>query len=183
MFQKNIIVLKFVFVFLLFWTFLIFFGIPNVKKYIKNDSLVVQSVKESSVDPILAPSIVICSTNPATGIGWKIGNGKIENASMADVLRFYRFVCGSADDLQNCISDKTYGLDEAVLRLSFAGGQFEELRSPGHFRSDIRLTGFGQCHTLKKNATILPTGRSYQEGFLTLTLNSSLDHLLRGLFS
>ena len=159
--------------------FLYFFGAPNVKKYVMDESFEVQLVesKSSSKKLIPAPSIVICPTNPSTSMGWKINKEKLDiDTFWARDETFYRFVCGTAEDLPRCIWDQTYSLEETVVRLSTAGGQYQEFGSSGYFRSDITFTGFGQCHILQRNATILPSGRSLEEGFLTLTLNNSLDY-------
>ena len=178
MITKN--TLKFFVINLLFLVFLLLFGIPSLNKYMKNESLEVVSVdSESSYKPVLAPSIVICPTNPNTSIGWKIEKEILDTVSISDSLQFYKFICGSAENLSDCILDKSYSLEESIFRFTSAGSRFKEFQSLGHFTTDITLPLNGQCHKLENNATILPGGRSLEEGFLTLTLNSSLNFLIR----
>ena len=178
MISKNTI--KLFVITMLFLIFLLLFGIPSVNKYIKNESLEVVSVdSESSYKPILAPSIVICPTNPNTSIGWKIEKKILDSLTILDSLQFYKFICGSVENLPDCILDKSYSLEESIFRFTSAGSRFKEFPSLGHFTTDITLPLHGQCHKIESNATILPGGRSLEEGFLTLTLNSSLNFMIR----
>ena len=180
MLKQTIAALKLFFILSLFLIFLFLFGIPNVKKFLRDESFVVQSLKtESPTNPIPGPSIVVCPVNPITAIGWKISLDKF--ADWDDISRTFSFVCGAEPDLHSCIWDKTYSLEEAVIEFSSAGSD-DEFGSAGHFKTDITLSGLGQCHTLENNVTILPGGRSLAEGFLSLTLNSSLDYFIRNWF-
>ena len=148
--------------------FLIGFGIPNLRKYLQDDSLVVFS-KEFLTNPIQAPAITICPINQNTGFGLKTKSFKSNET-------FLHNSCGSGEtDIENCIMKQTYSLKESVPNIAFAGRYLELSETFGHFSSDISCIrcGWGQCHTLEENITILTFGK-IDLGPLTFALNKSL---------
>ena len=54
----------------LFLIFLFGFDLPNFRKYLKDDSVLVLS-KEILINPTQAPAITFCPTNPISGFGLK----------------------------------------------------------------------------------------------------------------
>ena len=160
-----------IFVFLLFFIFLWFFGIPNIKKYLENDSFVVLS-RKSLARPISAPAIRICPINPKTGLCWKQPNLQ----GLTDLNKVYNFMCGKAVDISQCILHNTYSLDEAVYGITLDGHFDERFNAEDFFKSDITISTAGQCHTLDGNISMNTVPEALAVGFLGLQLNSSLGY-------
>ena len=110
--------------------------------------------------------------NPNTTQGWKMNNfynpRNISNAACGDIVE---------EDFASCILQKTFSKQETIFKFSHAG-QGKIVNASEHFNSDVSYTPPGQCHTLKGNAKILTFGDSFQRGFLSFTLNSTLDYII-----
>ena len=154
--------------------FLIGFGLPNLRKYLKDESVEVMS-KEILKSSTQAPAITICPINPNSGVGLKTNQTKQPNDT------FFKMMCGqweTAQDIEKCVIEQTYKISEAVPNISHAGSflHFKPSKNSEQFTTDITCIGcgWGQCYTLEKNATILTFGK-LEFGPLTFALNKSLN--------
>ena len=110
MFKQVKVLLQPIYILVLLSIFLIWFGIPNVEKFLKDESIVVLH-KEYLPRPVPAPMIKICHYSE-TGVGWK---------GLKDVWsNFYRAVCEEVkeEDIEDCIHNNTWSLSESVFSFS-----------------------------------------------------------------
>ena len=160
-----------IYVLLLSAIFLWFFGYPNIKKFLENESFVVPS-RRISARPIPAPAIRICPVNPETGISWKQTNLE----GLTDFNKVYNFMCGKSVDISQCILQNTYNLEEAISGLSLDGHYWKRFESEKFFSSDITTSPAGQCHTLEGNVSMNTLPEALSMGYLGFYLNSSLGY-------
>ena len=153
---------KIVYVCILFSAFLYAFGIPNLKKYLEDESVVVLK-REYASEPIDAPSITMCpfNTNRSVLTGWKTGN------------RFSK-ICQEAtkENLISCLTNNSYSLQESITKLKV--GQENIAKTEGLFKSEIFFNEYGQCHTLTKQLPIPKYGKS-QADRLRINMNATLQ--------
>ena len=111
MLKKLFAILKLSFVTLLFLFFVMFFGLPSFKLYLKKGILVSESTDMSVDNKIIPPAITICAKNKASDFGWK---GSLLN--ITSEFSFYETFCSEleGDKLMMCINDETYSLNETV---------------------------------------------------------------------
>ena len=100
---------KILFISLLFFVFIFWFGFPSLEKYLKK-GVIVQISKDSSSDgKVQAPAATLCALNQTTGKGWKMSNNVTDYDSMYNI-------CKESDgvNLTACINASTYSLDEIL---------------------------------------------------------------------
>ena len=155
------------YIFILFILFFTGFGITSINKYMKDESIEIVS-KEFLTEPILAPSVTICPTNPLRANGLKI-----------------KEPCGSKtnDDLLACIMRNTYTLTEALVGIGLPNQKmkngetfhYQEITRANlsrHFSS--RMFTYN-CHTIRSGIEIRTYGK-IKKGPLRVLLNDSLDY-------
>ena len=70
MLKKVLPILKLCFVIFLYLLFLIHFGLPSLKLYLKKGILVSESIDVSIDGKIAPPAITICAQNKESDFGW-----------------------------------------------------------------------------------------------------------------
>ena len=163
---------KLFYVAFLFSAFLTVFGIPNINKYLDDESVVVES-KEYSFEPMPAPAITVCPFNPnfMKISGWKTEENETFSGKWFE--RTFSNICRDASDSEvvKCLFKKSYTLQESIIYLKL-GSKPEN--TTGHFKSEIFFNDYGQCHTLMDNFTLPKYGASSKNLF-QLNLNKSLQ--------
>ena len=124
-------IIKAIYVSFLCGIFLILFGIPCLRQYYEDRS-VVEVSWEIMEEPIKVPNIVICSTESL-----RFGNRYKE----CEGLR--------GEEMIRCMYFNTLELDKTILKLRYSGRDLEPTQ---HF--EVEMTPLGQCHIIEENATI-----------------------------
>ena len=119
----------------LFLIFLFGFDLPNFRKYLKDDSVLVLS-KEILINPTQAPAITFCPTNPISGFGLKTIYGNKYKPNDTLFKNIWRH-CNPDRDIGKCVMEETYDLEEAVPNMALAGSYLKKLESIERFTSDI----------------------------------------------
>ena len=114
----------------LFLSFLFWFGIPKIKKYLDNDSIVIETVEEAPDKKAWTPAITVCG---ALGDAWKYDPFEVCNET-------------SGDRLMQCFLNSTLSKEEMF---TFIGPGGEDWETKAIFSLDITLINFGSCFTLK----------------------------------
>ena len=172
--EKALPVLQACFAIFLFLVFTWLFAIPNIAKYLDDESLIIESYETPPASTeIAAPSIMLCPANPVTGLGWTN-----ENVSLKSSVGIFKTACDQAtDDLEACVVDNTYKFEESILDVILPGQD----KSVGleAFKSDMTFAPAGVCHTFENISTILTFGESFRQGgSLTINLNVSIMFIL-----
>ena len=139
---------KLVFVAVLAFIFLYFFGYPAFDRYLEKSVL----IKVSTTSPpkgkkgLLPPAITLCPKTPSKpyATGWKNSSGDYHQAinSECDNPRV-------REDVINCIEEKTYKLSE-ILSVAFDGMKNpRNLLNMSYWTSDLTYTSDGKCYTLE----------------------------------
>ena len=98
----------------LFVVFLLFFGIPAVRKYLARETIVISSVEETQ--GIEAPSITIVArqlnakTPTFPALGWKT-----VDENMISILSFNLANHCKEKDLEACVSNDTFALTDFLM--------------------------------------------------------------------
>ena len=156
----------------LFSIFVFRFCIPNVQEYLKDESIVLTSTEILS-EPIEAPSITICPMTADKNNGWKKDYRTVDYTNFS----YFYEVCRDAEDMNDCALEETFNLEETIHYIFLAGNSFQMSNSSEHFSSDITCAacGYGQCHTLKENTSIMTYGEA-RYGALMFGMNISLNY-------
>ena len=128
MWKHGITLCKFFIITGLFLSFLFWFGIPKLKKFLDNDSIVIETVEEAPDKKAWVPAITVCG---AHGEAWKYNPREVCNET-------------SGDKLMQCFLNSTLTKEEVF---SFIGPDEEE--KAHNFSLDITLEYYGSCFTLK----------------------------------
>ena len=129
----------------LFAIFLWFFGIPAIKRYQKQEVMVISSIEHSG--GILAPTVSVVVRNPSSMKGWKSDN----ITSSVEVIEDQ---CGVANDIQKCILDGTYNLSDVVKHAHIGYKKNESLMSL--WCEDFTIMHYGRYFTLTYSRRITP---------------------------
>ena len=138
--------------------FIVFFGIPSVKRFIKNEVLTVTT--EAYPDKIPFPALTVITSKASDG-GWEA----LEK------------VCGESKDIKSCIQENTRGLQETVhVELGF--NLRESLMAPEMWREDFTNSVYGRSYTL-----VYPhlRGTNWSTDTINLHVNTS-DNLTRRIY-
>ena len=145
----------------LFVVFLLFFGIPAVRKYLARETIVISSVEETQ--GIEAPSITIVArqlnaktpTSPA--LGWKT-----VDENMISILSFnLANHCKEIDlNVEACVSNDTFALTDFLMGATLGYSNeaspslFHESMTPPLWKEDVTATFQGRHFTLSLPRTI-----------------------------
>ena len=105
----------------LFLLFLFFFGIPAVEKYLRAETVIITWEEDTGG---IEPPAVTFSGSLIGKVGWK---GAFENASVNYVNFKIVDQCDRYDDdIQQCVLDETFGLNELILGARFGQHAHEQ---------------------------------------------------------
>ena len=169
-------VVKVGFAITLFGVFVGLFALPNISKYLDDESMVIESHK-SPTEAIAAPLVTLCPNNPRSALGWKDDNLSMSTSD------FFASVCGGVlGDPAECVRDKTYSLEESIFQYTIPPNQNSSLQvrnsTDGGFETELTFAPAGLCRTFRRNSTILSMLNSLRRGGLSFTLNSSTAFML-----
>ena len=94
----------------LFVAFLVFFGLPAVEKYEKEETITTYSSRQTS--GIAAPAVTFSVFNN----GWK--SAHLYNATTYNEFRISEY-CDNIDEFEECISSNTYNLENLIFGHTF----------------------------------------------------------------
>ena len=163
----------------LFILFLIFFGVPSVKKYLDKETIVIYS--EEQTNGIEAPAITLVALrkdkkdSSAMRIGWK---SIAENLTPLTFSMFDHCQGMNFTDMNACLKNDTTERDEFLksARLGFDeenSTSFVDKSSSSMWSEDMTATFVGRHFTLKPSMTIAPS----PDDFLTLKLGTGFHNL------
>ena len=107
-------VARVVFVGILTFLFIKFFGIPALQRYLEGGVLLKVSTVSNPSGGLLPPTITICP-GERYEVGWKNSSGELVNLIRAE--------CENFDDnkaILNCVGNKTYNFTDTV-KMAFVG--------------------------------------------------------------
>ena len=140
----------------LFFLFLVFFGVPSLKKYQRQETISISTRKLTK--GIEAPSVTIMAFNNNTGYGWK---SKTNATGFSD--RRFRFSlldhCNEINqtDLKACISNDTYQLTEVLTTARFGMMKGSSLNlNISSWTVDVAATDNGRHFTWDPQTIISP---------------------------
>ena len=131
---KLTILTKCLFMVVLLGLFVSLFGYESLKKYIKADITIIESVEENEVGNEI-PAVTICADINGE-YGWK-------NAVMDESTNVMNRICNTenVEQIYRCIEEKTYTLDEVV------NSNLEFSIPKDLWTSSLTNAAFGVCHT------------------------------------
>ena len=158
--------LQTLYVIILFVSFLLFFGISNIQKFMKDESIVVESY-EYLEEPIQAPSMTIVPFNSETSSQWKNYTAQSPTAAC-------KFSIGE-DEITKCIDANTFSLEESLLSIKQVNGSEITTNLSSYFSSRMEM---GKFYTLKQNFSISTAMKSRKYGGLGFNLDESLGFMV-----
>ena len=150
----------------LFAIFLWLFGIPAIRRYQKQEVIVISSIEHSG--GILAPTISVIVRNLRSKKGWKSEN---ITSSLTEVIEDQ---CGKASDIRKCILEGTYNLSEVVKDAHIGFEKNKSLMDPLLWREDFTRTFYGRYFTLNTEKRTTPD-YAVDQIFLHLEPNFSFN--------
>ena len=183
--MKMFIFIKIFFCLVLFITFLLFFGLPSLKKYLAKEVFINKKMISCIYD-IAPPAITFCAVRK--GSPWKSNNYsdydsnaekdhemEIEHENdefsgpqsvMLDKCRNF----DTAEEVFNCVDAKTFNFTETVHYATSEMGPHNKtfITNSSFWIQDISLIILGKCHTLN-NSVSLGSGKWW------FMFNSSMD--------
>ena len=168
--MKIFIFLKISFCLVLFITFLLFFGLPSLKKYLAKEVFI--NKQKISIHAISPPAVTFCAIRK--GSSWKPENNseydsyaekeqdmqmEYESDEDLDSQSFMLDKCGTfdtAEDVFNCADTKTFNFTETVPYASSEIGPHNRtlLTNSSYWIQDITLIILGKCHTLNNSVSL-----------------------------
>ena len=140
----------------LFFLFLVFFGVPSLEKYQRQETISISTRKLTK--GIEAPPVTILAFNNNTGYGWK---SKTNATGFSD--RRFRFSlldhCNEINqtDLKACISNDTFQLTEVLKTARFGMMKGSSLNlKDSSWTGDIAATDNGRYFTWDPQTIISP---------------------------
>ena len=130
---KVMISIKTVFIVLLFSSFLHWFGVPSIQRYLENKTHIVTTIEATNGVP--SPAVTICGEWKDKGADYKTQN--IINQT-----------CSSVDDVSACIEKNTYSFGELVSSaFQIHIGQNVSLNDSKLWKEDFTEPTIGKCFT------------------------------------
>ena len=151
---------------ILFSVFILMYGIPAFERFIKHETIVLESVENRG--GIEAPSITIIAYSPATAMGWRVKPEEPLDAITVNCKNFSDFEqCLDAETFHGCdlIKDTLIGYE---ARLSL--GATDEI-----WESDFTIVKAGRSYTLNPDIKI---GPNYGQDQLFVLLDRAYSHTL-----
>ena len=159
------IFLKFFFSLSLFITFLLFFGLPSLKKYQAKEVFI--NKQKISIDDISPPAVTFCALDKETTSGWKFDNFsdyeeydvELENVDDLDLSSDILTQCNdsnSVKEVYECVDDKTFNLTETVpyFMSEITPLNVTDISNSSFWTNDISLATLGKCHTLNNSVSL-----------------------------
>ena len=150
----------------LFVFFLSYFGIPSLRRYQKQEVMVVSSTRHSG--GIAAPTISVFAGNPISKKGWK-------SVKITTSVEIIEDQCGSASDIQRCIVEGTYERADVVEHAHIGFRTNESLMNPALWREDFTNSFYGRILTLSVDRRITP---DYNRDQIFLHLQKNISYTI-----
>ena len=157
----------------LFTLFLIFFGVPSVKKYLDKETIVIYSEEQSNGIEAPAITFVAMRKTPSVAKGWKSAHHNItfETFAMFDHCQGLNFT-----NMDVCLKKNTIAKDEFLNSARI--GSWSNTTSITYESSsslwseDATSASMGRHFTLKPSTTLTPTPNS----LLMFELENTFDY-------
>ena len=173
-------VIKIVIQLILFVTFLVHFGIPSLRKYEKEETIIVTS--EVKTNGIEAPPVSVAVYQGHQGTAWKSTQGQItwdtfdlvqhcENINMPDIERCMR---NDSFKLQDFMREIYFGFPEKNMSISKTPGPPSLPSVPSSLEEDMSSTPLGRIFTIKATKMMTP----YYQDFMVLILNRNFSFFI-----
>ena len=159
---------------LLFFLFLIFFGLPSIEKYLAGKTIVIFSEEETN--GIEAPAITFLPSKNGWN-GWKTVNESIQDPTTSfDMVDHCQRL--NTTDMESCILRDTFKLDDfmKVARLGFYVEEHSFLgeSSSSFWTKDVTVPYSGRHFTLKPSQKITKDSKDSPAFFLDATFSYSV---------
>ena len=172
--------IKIVIQLILFVTFLVHFGIPSLRKYEKEETIIVTS--EVKTNGIEAPPVSVAVYQGHQGTAWKSTQGQItwdtfdlvqhcENIDMPDIERCMR---NDSFELQDFMREIYFGFPVKNMSISKTPGPPSLPSVPSSLEEDMSSTPLGRIFTIKATKMITP----YYQDFMVLILNRNFSFFI-----
>ena len=142
---------------LLLVMFMVFFGIPSVEKYQRQETIFISSRKLTN--GIEAPAVTLIALNNTTGYGWKRKTNQTSSMMGRYTNTFLLDHCKEINqaNLESCISEDSFGLTEFLATATFgvtSSSEGELNRSS--WKEDVDITANGRYFTWNPQKRITP---------------------------
>jgi hypothetical protein len=133
--------------------FLVYFGLPSIRRFQAREVMVVTSRRATGGIP--APAITMLPRNPKTNIGWKDSSWDISS------LEFIQLACENTTSrntsIDGCIEEKTYNQTEVVKDVILGYTTKKSLiKDDVPLTEDFTSTWYGRGYTLNIETKIGP---------------------------
>ena len=155
---------------LLLVLFMVFFGIPSVEKYQRQETIFLSSRKLTN--GIEAPAVTFVVLSNTTGYGWKTKTNQTSSVDGRYTNTFLLDHCKEINqtDLETCISNDSFALTDFLTTATFQmkGSSLNE-KNTSSWREDIDITADGRHFTWKPQRFISPAVEDFV--FITVRKN------------
>ena len=155
---------------LLLVLFMVFFGIPSVEKYQRQETIFLSSRKLTN--GIEAPAVTFVVLSNTTGYGWKTKTNQTSSVDGRYTNTFLLDHCKEINqtDLETCISNDSFALTDFLTTATFqmTGSSLNE-KNISSWREDIDITADGRHFTWKPQRFISPAFEDFV--FITVRKN------------
>ena len=148
----------------LFAIFLWLFGIPAIKRYRKQEVIVISSIEHTG--GILAPTISVVVRKSPFMTGWKSDN-------ITSSVELIDDQCGKASDIQECILEGTFNFSDVIKDAHLGYTEYESLMDSSLWREDFSFTYYGRYFTLNTGRRLTP---NYAVDQIFLHLQKELNY-------
>ena len=150
--------------------FMVFFGIPSVEKYQRQETIFLSSRKLTN--GIEAPAVTFVVLSNTTGYGWKTKTNQTSSVDGRYTNTFLLDHCKEINqtDLETCISNDSFALTDFLTTATFqmTGSSLNE-KNTSSWREDIDITADGRHFTWKPQRFISPAVEDFV--FITVRKN------------
>ena len=140
---------------LLFFLFMVFFGVPSIQKYQKQETIFVSS--RELTNGIEAPAVTILALDNRTGYGWKsktnLTSSEVGRYSSSFLIDHCKEI--NRTDLNSCIFEDTFRLTDIFISAKFGNSQTKILNSSS-WTSNIDGSAYGRFFTWNPQRRISP---------------------------
>ena len=138
----------------LFLLFLVFFGIPSIEKYLAKETIFTFSEEETGgIEPPAVTFVALKASGSNAVVGWKTSHD-IKNYQKFSMVDHCENI--SLTDLETCVSNDTFGLDEFLkeANLGFLDDRTGLSAASSLWSEDLAATFLGRYFTLKPPRTL-----------------------------
>ena len=148
----------------LFLVFLVHFGIPAVRKYVKKDTIIITS--EEDTNGTEAPAVTFACSFFGK-VGWK---SVFENTSVTSNNFRIGDHCKDTENFEGCIEEDTFSLNDFIVGARFGSlSPVDMLMNNSFWTEDLTYTSAGRYYTFKIDKKITHANEDY----LVFILNTS----------